>query len=113
MKRYFIKEVAKAAKFTREDTEIIINEFINQLKLYCGQMQDGEKFTISGFMSFKAMNRANRKIFNPKTNSTYILSDAKNIKVKVTKAFFNSVNNISEFDDAIEDGVEYDDEIGD
>ena len=109
MKRHFIRKVAKVANFTREDTEIIVNEFINQIKLYCKDMPAGESFTIAGFLSFKAKNRKPRQVMN-RGELCDVLA-AKVIKARATKAFTRFVNPGVEFDDAIEDEDDFDEGI--
>lgn len=89
-----IDEVAKDANFTRKDVKIILLSFIKVLKNRCKKMQDGERFTLTHFATFKAFHRKERTVINPNTGDINIVPEAMIIKIRPTTSFYNSVNGI-------------------
>ena len=111
MKRRFINKVAKAAHFTQGDTEIILNEFFKQAKIHCRNMEEGDVFTLGGFLTFRASKRDAKKWVSPANGETYILPEAKVIRVKPTESFMKYINADVVPEEIIEEEEEYDDAI--
>jgi len=113
MKRLFIDRVAEASRFTKKDTEIILNEFFRQVRIYCREAPVESRFTLAGFISFRIKERIKTNARNPKTNEPITLPPAKLVKTKITESFFNYVNADVVPEDIVVDEDEYDDAIED
>lgn len=97
----FVDEIAKENRFAKKDVALIIKKYHEKIRDKCESLENGYSFTLTGFLKFDAQNRAPRIARNPKTKEEFPIPFAKNIKVKVTRAFHDYVNGI-----ASEDGDE-------
>lgn len=98
IKKQIIDEVAIENNFAKMDIDLIYKQIFRKIREKCKDLKDGDSFTIIGFAKFKAMNRADRIVRNPKTKEEYQIPSAKNIKIKVTGGFHRFVNGIESKD---------------
>ncbi len=103
MKNMFIDEIAEAQNFAKKDVECILKEFFKQFREHCREMEPDEEFLIKGYFKVQAQTRKKKTGRNPKTGAIHTLPPAKNIKIKVTPAFFAYVNSEELYDDRFEE----------
>ena len=94
IKKEIVDEIAQEENFAKMDVSLITRRYITKLREKCRDLKDGDSFTIIGFATFKAMNRAERIARNPKTKVEYPIPKSKNIKIKVTGGFHRFVNGL-------------------
>ena len=87
MKKDLIATVAKRARFTQQDTKVILDTFVEVLQDFCNELKDKEGFTISEFAKITCGVRKERQIKNPKTGEMNTIHEARRIRIKPTSAF--------------------------
>ena len=80
--------LAKKTGFTKKDTEIYIEAFIETIT---ETLQNGDKIQIVGFGSFEVKERAARKARNPRTGEEIDVAASKAPVFKAGKALKDSI----------------------
>ena len=103
MQKDIIVSVADRARFTQKDTKIILDAFVEVMQEICRDMKVGEKMTLGNFVTFKAIQRAEKTMINPRDGVRYEIRPEKRIKVRATDGFVKKMwgdnSNTGEEDD--------------
>lgn len=82
-KKELLAEVCDKLGYTKKDTEIIINTFLDTIT---NTLESGEKVVISGFGTFDVKKREARSIPNPVTGEKMLIPEKKAVSFKVAKS---------------------------
>ena len=87
-KAQLIEAVAKNAKMTKVDAEMVLNTALDTIKK---SVKKGEDVTLIGFGTFKVVKTAARKGRNPQTGKEIQIKASKRVKFSAGKALKDSV----------------------
>lgn len=83
-----VANIAEAGKMTKVQAELALNKVLANM---ADAMEKGERVTISGFGSFKVVDRAAQKGRNPQTGQTITIPARKVVKFKPGKNLCDKV----------------------
>jgi nucleoid DNA-binding protein len=95
-----IKRTAEAQRFTQEDTKLIYDEIIRQIRIFIREMPDDHMLVLRGLCTVRKAPRVNKIGRNPKKpDEIYELPPATNVKFKQSPSLWKYVNAEIAFDD--------------
>lgn len=83
-----VATIAEVQGITKVRAESALSSVLNQMSL---AMEKGERVTLSGFGTFRVVERAEQKGRNPQTGQSLIIPAHKVVKFKPGKNLFNRV----------------------
>lgn len=83
-----VATIAQVRKITKVQAEIALSRVLFQMSK---AMEKGEKVTLSGFGTFRVVERAEQKGRNPQTGESIVIPSHKVVKFRPGKNLFNRV----------------------
>ncbi len=83
-----IASIAKAGAMTKVRAELVLNRVLSNMT---GAMERGERVTLSGFGTFRVVERAAQKGRNPQTGQDIMIPAHNIVKFKVGKNLYKKV----------------------